>query len=195
VDTEPYEDRGVAKNRKRKRGIKLLFPDPKERDRGPRFCRKPFSQARFGSRTRGRGEEQMHFGKHAAGAQARRSTGLERGGNGRTYLWALQSRSIRMSSSEESAAARPAAARADAEHIPRPHARAAAASPAPRLASAVAMAARPPRPPRSVAQSLVCRFAAPHQAGELGRPAKLKRRRGGCLLCWEALGPTRAHAT
>ena len=87
-------------------------------------------------RARREAEARRHFDKHAAGTQPGRSIGLERGQDrtDRTYLWALQSRSIRMSSSEDSAAA-------GAEHIPRPRATAAAAA-ATRRASAAAMPAR-----------------------------------------------------
>jgi hypothetical protein len=104
------------------------------------------------------------------------------GGNGRTYLWALQSRSIRMSSSEDSAAAaRPATA--GPEHIPRPRARAAAAaaSPAPRRASATAMPARrthAPLRPQWLSPSVQIRSAARSTgsgSGGQGRTEKTSR--------------------
>ena len=86
------------------------------------------------------------------------------GRNGRTYLWALQSRSIRMSSSEDSAAAaRPAAA--GAEHIPRPRARAAAAT---RRASAAAMPARTTDPAQDLSGSAPLRSGQPLARADAG---------------------------
>ena len=117
-------------------------------------------------RARHEAEARRHFDKHAAGTQPGRSIGLERGQDrtDRTYLWALQSRSIRMSSSEDSAAAaRPAAA--GAEHIPRPRARAAAAT---RRASAAAMPARTTDPAQDLSGSAPLRSGQPLARADAG---------------------------
>ena len=103
-------------------------------------------------RARREAEARRHFDKHAAGTQPGRSIGLERGQDrtDRTYLWALQSRSIRMSSSEDSAAA-------GAEHIPRPRATAAAAAAMPARTTSVRLSGSAQLSPSSHARWVPCR--------------------------------------